>query len=64
MVTRLFTILFILTWELRHPQKRGVNRKRLVVLKVVLPGRGQMAYLGEGRKVLPGVPGVGENYAD
>ena len=26
--SRLFTVLLILTWELRHPQKRGVTRKR------------------------------------
>ena len=25
---RLYIILWILTWELRYPQKRGVNRKR------------------------------------
>ena len=24
----MFTILLVLTWELRYPQKRGVNRKR------------------------------------
>ena len=26
--SKLFTILLILTWELRYPQKRGVNRKK------------------------------------
>ena len=26
--SKLFTILLILTWELRYPQKRGVSRKR------------------------------------
>ena len=26
--SRLFTILLILIWEFRYPQKRGVNRKR------------------------------------
>ena len=33
-------------------QKRGTNRKRGDVLEVALPGRGQMAYLGEGRVCL------------
>ena len=51
--SRLLTILLILTRELRYPQKRGVNRERGGVgggcLKVVVPGRGQMTYLGEGR---------------
>ena len=26
--SRLFAVLLIQTWELRYPQKRGVNRKR------------------------------------
>ena len=26
--SELFTTFLILTWELRYPQKRGVNRKR------------------------------------
>ena len=26
--SRLFTVLLILAWEFRYPQKRGVNRKR------------------------------------
>ena len=36
--------------DLRYPQKRGVSRKRMGGrdLEVVLPGRGQMTYLGEG----------------
>ena len=38
--SRLFTILLILTWELRYPQERGVNRKRGGVLEVLLPGKG------------------------
>ena len=45
--SKLFTILLILTWELRYPQKRGVNRKKTGVLEIALPGRGQMTYLGE-----------------
>ena len=26
--SRLFTVLLILTWEMRYPQKTGINRKR------------------------------------
>ena len=47
--SRLFTILLILTWELRYPQKKGLTEKVGGVLEGVLPGRGQMTYLGEGR---------------
>ena len=50
-LSRMFTILLILTWKLRYPQKRRADRKK---------GRGrfgscsawqgrQMTYLGEGR---------------
>ena len=53
------TILLILTWKLRYPQRRGVNRKRGGVLEVALPGRRQMTYLGEGRVWL-GDQGYGE----
>ena len=59
----LFTILLILTWELRYPQKRGVNRKREGVLEAVLPGKGAND-LPWGRKGLPGEPEVWGNYTD
>ena len=60
--SRLFTILLILTWELRHPQKRGINKKE-GGLEVVLPGK-EANYLPWGRKDLPVVPEVGGNYTD
>ena len=49
--------------DLRYPQKRGVSRKRMGGrdLEVVLPGRGQMTYLGEGRVYL-GNQGQGKVY--
>ena len=47
--SRLFTILLILTWELRYPQKIGVKRKRGAVLELVLPGREANDFLWEGR---------------
>ena len=55
----LFTILLILTLELRYPQKRGFNRKRGGggVLEVVLPGR-EANDLPWGRKDFSGGPGV------
>ena len=60
--SRLFTILLILTWELRYPQKRGINRKRGGVLEIVLLGRGQMTNLGEGRICLWEARGRGKLY--
>ena len=45
------------------PSKREVNIKSGGVLEVVLPGRGQMTYLG-GRENLSGGSGVGGNYTD
>ena len=61
---RLFTILLILTYELRYPQKKGVNRKRGEgVLKAVLPGRGAND-LPYGMKDLPGGPVVRGSYTD
>ena len=56
-------ILLILTWELRYPQKVGVNRKRGGVLEVDLPGRGANC-LPWGRKGLPEGLGIGRNYTD
>ena len=69
--SKLFTILLNLTWELRYPQKRGVNRKRGGLFKLVLPSLGrrvggggrQINYLGDGRIFL-GEAGVEGNYAD
>ena len=59
--SRMFTILLILTWKLRYPQKRGVNKKREGVFEVVLPGR-RANDLPWGRKGFPGEPEVGRNY--
>ena len=56
-------ILLILTWELRYPEKVGVNRKRGGVLEVDLPWRGANC-LPWGRKGLPEGPGIGRNYTD
>ena len=41
-LSRMFTILLILTWKLRYPQKRRADRKKRGEgdLEVVLPGRG------------------------
>ena len=46
----LFTILLILTCELRYLQNKGVNKKRgrEGVLEVILPRRAQTTFLGEG----------------
>ena len=51
--SRLFTIMLILNWNLRYPQKRGVNIKKGEVLEVVLPRKGPND-LPCGRKSLPG----------
>ena len=61
--SRLFTILLILTWELRYPQKRGVNRKRggRGILEVVLPGQGEWLTLGN-EGVTWGTKGKGKQY--
>ena len=48
--SRLFTILLILTWELRYPQERGVNRKRGGSFGSSSAWEGRkMTHLGEGR---------------
>ena len=63
--SRLFTILLILIWEFRYPQKRLVNRKRREgrVLEVALLRKGAND-LKLGGKDLPGGPGLEENYTD
>ena len=45
--------MLILNWNLRYPQKRGVNIKKGEVLEVVLPRKGAND-LPCGRKSLPG----------
>ena len=56
--SRLFTILLILTWEVRYPQqKKRVNRNRRGGGVGWSSGgcsawEGQMAYLGKGRVLL------------
>ena len=69
--SKLFTILLILTWELRYPQKRGVNRKRGGLFKLVLPALGRGGRGGREanklpwrRKDFPGGAGVEGNYTD
>ena len=52
----LFTILLILTWELRYPQKEGLTEEEEEVLEVALPGRGTND-LTWGRKGLSGDQG-------
>ena len=52
----------MLTWELRYPQKGGVNRKR-EVLEVALPER-RANNLPWGRKRLRGGQRVRGNYKD
>ena len=61
--SRLFTILLILTWELRYPQKRGINRKRGGSFGSCSAWE-EANDLPSGRKDLPGGPGVGGNYTD
>ena len=61
--SKLFTILLILTWELRYPQKRGVNRKRWGSFgsSSAWEGANDLPWR---RRDLPGGPEVGGNYTD
>ena len=61
--SRLFTILLILTWELRYTQKRGVNRKEEGSFGSCSAWEGAND-LPWGRKDLPFGLGVGGNHAD
>ena len=56
--SRLFTILLILTWELRYPHKRAVKRGEFWKL-FRLGGANDLPW---GRKDLPGGPWVREIY--
>ena len=59
--SRLYIILFILTLELRYPQKIGVNRKTggNFVSSSAWEGENHLTWE---RKDLPGRPGLGESY--
>ena len=61
--SRLFTIFLIVTWELRSPQKRGVNRKRVGSFGSYSAWEGAND-LPRGKKGLPRRPGLGGNYTD
>ena len=56
------SILFILTMELRYPQKRGVTEKEGgLEVGSLLEGANDLPW---GRKGLPGGTGIGKNYTD
>ena len=60
---RIFTILLILTWELRYYQKIGVNRKMEDSFRSCFAWEGAND-LPLGRKYFPGATGILRNYRD
>ena len=50
--SKLFTILSILTWELRYLGKRGFTENKGEFRKLFCLGGGEMTHLGKGRVCL------------